>query len=153
MSVKRIDPKQTFKIISRTDSALQHENEDEQKALIESKQFPRYDQYLENNFDETHLVFQPGSKPDRFIVRCLLNSEMAVFNDKYMTFDVMTKRTNYKNQVQMMFEIFDLCCVGIQSGDAPAVKITNEELPPSIAAEIGAHILTLSGLGKNEKKS
>lgn len=151
MSIKRVDPKATFKIISEFDSALISETQEELRELAKEKKDTRYMQYLES-FDESKLIFKPDEKPTYFVIRCLLNSEFAVIQERHMEVNVETKTFRAKNSSLMMFDLFNTACLGMIDENGNTVKVTADEVGMAVATGIGATISMLTTLGKHLKK-
>lgn len=151
MSVKRVDSKAVYKLVSRFDDALETE-------VIKEEGKPDYnspagfDKYLET-FDSADLTFKPDLKPTYFHVRCLKASELAEINEKYQSIDVVNKKVTYKSTNLMMIEIFDKTIIGVQDGDSPLEKVTSDDVGFHVATEVGSMISLMSTLGKNLKKA
>lgn len=141
MSIKRLDPKARFRVISQLDEAVVRD--EELKA--------RYEKYLES-LDPAELKLKEGQTPTYFILRPLTHLQLADLNSRYLEVDVEKKTAKYKNQTKMFLEMFDLCCEGMQDGDGPMESISSEELAFGVAAEIGSMVSLIATLGKNLKK-
>lgn len=163
MAIKRLNPKQTFEVISITDSALLPEEPDFEvdangaPVMLDGepvKKSTRYERYTENaNFDESQLRYVDGHKPDRFILRPLTNDEKAELNSKYTFIDTVKKRIVFTNQSKLLLESFLKSYQGIKSSDGKVERLSVDEIPYDIAIEMGAIVQLISALGKNEKKS
>lgn len=152
MSIKRIDPKATFDIVSAYDEAVQHETAEEMEALRASKGLTRYEKYLET-FSISELKFIEGQSPTIFRVRCLLSSEKAELDEKFQTIDTVNKRIEYRNRNEMMLEIYKKACLGIVNESGSLEKLGIDELEYKVVTDIGAAISILGSLGKNLKKA
>lgn len=152
MAVKRIDPKATFKVVCQYDDALDNESEAELEAL---KAIPdslsRYEKFL-GSIDLNDLKFKDGLKPDVFVVRALTHAEMADINERYFSYDTVEKKLVNKNRSNMLVEMFDKACFGIDQ-DGQIVKVASGELPFSVVVELGGIINLIGMLGKNLKKA
>lgn len=151
MSIKRIDPKATFDIVSVHDTAIVHESFEELEALKVSKEVSRFEKYLES-FDLSTLKFKDDEKPTLFRVRCLLSNEKAELDQHYQTVDVVNKRIEYKKRHQMMLDIFSKACIGIVNSDGTLEKISVDDLEYKVSTDIGAAISILGSVSKNLKK-
>lgn len=152
MAIKRLDPTRTFDIVTFGDDAILHETAEELVALSELKQPTRWEKYKEN-MELKELKFVDGKKPDLFVIRCLKNDEKAGMHEKYLTVDVEKKTMGFRNKTEMIFETFDMACLGIRKEDGSIEKVTRNEIPYVVAMEVGSTITMLSELSKNEKKS
>ncbi len=151
MSIKRIDPKATFDIVSVYDEAIQHENMEELEELKKTKGQTRFEKYLETfNLEELKLV--EGQSPTLFKVRCLLASEKADLDEKHQSFDMANKRIEYKNRHAMMLEMFKKACLGIVNESGGLDKVGIDDIEYKVATDIGAAISILGSIGKNLKK-
>lgn len=151
MSIKRLDPKATFELICELDSALQSETPEELAAIKEAKGQTRYEQYLES-LDESKLLIRDGEKPDRFVFRCLKNSETAELQTKHMQFNPETKSYSAKNDALYLFDVFDRACLGLRQEDGSIDKINSDELGFSVAVNIGGAISIFTASGRHVKK-
>lgn len=144
MAIRRLDPAARFRLVSQMDPAVDRTDETEAAA--------RYAAYLES-LDPGALKFKDGETPTFFTVRPMTNIELATFNSKYLKTDPEQKRSRYENQSQMFFEMFDLCCEGMQDGNDPMTKVTSNEVSYAVANEIGSIISLIATLGKHLKKA
>jgi hypothetical protein len=152
MAVKRIDPKATFKVVCQQDDALENESEAELEAL---KTIPdsqsRYQKFLES-FDLNDLKFKEAAQPDIFVVRALSHAELADINERYFSYDTVEKRLINRNRSNMLVEMFDKACLGVEQ-NGQVTKITATELPFAVVVELGGIINLIGILGKNLKKA
>jgi hypothetical protein len=171
MAIRRVDPKATFRVICEFDDALMRETPEELEALKTGKKTAsglfdaagkeimidevnptRYEQYIDT-LDEAKLKFKEGEKPSYFLIRCLLNSEMAALNEKHITIDPVKKRVDYKDRNKWFLDHFDLGCLGIIEGNAlPAVQVNPDDLPVGVAIAVGSIISLFTSTGKHLKK-
>lgn len=142
MAIKRLDPSARFRVISQMDEAVVH---DEKKD--------RYQRYLEN-FDQKELSLKDDVKPTYFILRPLKNLELADINAKYLVVNPLEKTARYQDNMKMFLEMFDMCCEGTQVGeDGPIEKVKSDDIPLTVASEIGSIVSLIATLGKNLKKA
>lgn len=151
MAIKRVDPKATFKVVSRHDDALVSETKEELEALKAAGQDTRYEKFLES-FDLSILKLKEGVQPTYFILRALKHEEMAQINERHFIFDASTRTVKAKNNADMLLEMFSIGCVGTEENGQPT-KIDVDELPFEVAVELGGVVNVIGALGKNLKKA
>lgn len=170
MAIRRVDPKATFRIISQFDEALIEETNEELEALKTGKKIPtgqkdaagkeitvdesrptRYEDYVDT-LDESKLRFKEGEKPTYFVIRCILNSEMAELNEKHLVIDPVSRKIEYKNRGQWFLDHFQRGCVGIEQ-DGKVVPVSVDDLGNGVAMAMGSVISLFTSLGKHLKKS
>jgi hypothetical protein len=161
MAIRKIDPTATFKVISQFDESVQHETPEEMEALKTGKQDEngndilnptRFEQYLEN-LDDSLLRLKDGVPPTYFVIRCLKNSEVAELNEKHVVVNVVEKKIEHKNRQLMFLEMFDIGCLGTQTGDGKLEKTSGDEVGYAVAVAMGSVISLFTSLGKHLKKS
>lgn len=160
MSIKRIDPNATFKVVVEQDDALDNETAEEQEALVirrdpdgkalESNK-NRYERFVET-LDINILKFKPDATPTLFVVRGLRHAELQAFNEKYVKFDEATRTQVVSKRGDMFIEMFELACLGIEE-NGKVVKVSADELEYGVVIGIGALIQIISVLNKNIKKA
>lgn len=152
MAIRRLDPKATFKVVSQYDDAVIAETAEELELLKASKEKTRYEKYLES-FNLADLKFKEDAKPTHFVVRCLQSLELAELNEKHIEANVVEKTMQFKERNKMLFEMFELGCLGIESENGKVEKIGTEELDAGVVIEVGSIISLMTTLGKNLKKA
>lgn len=156
MSVKRIDPKATFRVIVETDSALINETPAERDTgSVDADGKPvlkpsRYEKYSES-FDPKDLKFKDGETPDIFVIRGLTSLENANLIAPYTEFDVSTRRNKIKNESAWLLDVFKTACLGIEVNGV-VEKVTADELPLDVPLRIATLVTLVGALGKNLKK-
>lgn len=170
MSIKRVDPKATFKIISQYDSALIEETPEELEALKTGKKVAsgqmgadgkeimldesrptRYEEYIDT-LDETKLKFKEDETPTRFVIRCMLNSEMAELNEKHITIDPAKRKIEYKNRSLWFLEHFQKGCLGTVEEDGSVKPASSDDVGLGVAVAMGSVISLFTSIGKHLKK-
>jgi hypothetical protein len=154
MAISRVNPSARFKVISELDDALERETPEELEALKQpdGTSLPtRYEQYAEN-LDESKLRFREGAKPDRFVIRCLRNEEVAEIQAKHLVVDTTAKTTKLGNPALAFLDYFKVGCVGLETAEGNTVKLGSDDVGFAVAVGVGSVIMLFTSLGKHLKK-
>lgn len=160
MAIRKTDPTAQFKIICQQDDAVINETTEELEALKtgkfdeygrEIKLETRYERYLET-LDESILKIDPDKKVNRFVVRCLKNSELAEMNERYTKVNVLNKTIDMVKTNQMFLETFQLGCLGLENENGKLEKVSVDDVGFAIAISMGSVISLFTSLGRHLKK-
>ena len=152
MSIAKIDPKQTIKIVSVLDDAI-----DTEKSNMEN---------YEENYDLKDLKFLEGQFPTYFIIKNILSTSQVIIQQDHLKVelpdikpgqrlskdDVKKVKVKQVDQGQMLIKYFKEGCQKYEE-EGKQFDCDPDLFSSQIIQEIGSFIMLRSSLGDKRKKN
>jgi hypothetical protein len=149
--LKRINPKEKFKLIATSDPAI----DQDMSPQVDSEQTDddgkkRKVLKYTKTLNMADLVFKENQKPTIFVCREIANGEKADVLDSHNKFDASSRKLVIEKMYAMNMRVFGLCVKEIEENGA-SMPVDLDSIPMDAIQEIGSFILYRSSLSGDEK--